>query len=90
MSCVCQGCVVGPVLFSIFISDIDSESSAPFSKFAHDTKLTLAVDITEGQDVIQKDLAKLENWAHKNLRNFNNSKCKVLHLGGAIPDMSTD
>jgi len=46
--------VLGLVLFSVFINDIDS-------KFADDTKMTGAVGTPEGQDAIPRDLAKLES-----------------------------
>ena len=44
------------------------------------TKLWGAVDTPEGQNAIQRDLDRLEQWAHVNLKKFNKSQWKVLHL----------
>ncbi|KAJ7411536.1 rna-directed dna polymerase from mobile element jockey-like [Willisornis vidua] len=47
------------------------------------TKLSGAVDTTEGRDTIQRDLN--EKGTHRNLTRSNNSKCKGLHLGWENP-----
>ncbi|KAJ7423819.1 hypothetical protein BTVI_08715 [Pitangus sulphuratus] len=42
-----------------------------------------ALDMLEGRDVVQRDLDKIERWAHVNLLKFNKVKCKVLYMDQA-------
>lgn len=72
---VSPGSILGPVLFNIFIKDLDDVVQCTLNKFAGDTKLRAVAHVRAA--VIQGDLDRLERWAGMK---FNKEKCRVPFL----------
>ena len=79
LSGVPQGSVLGPLLFLIYINDIQEGIRSFMLLFADDLKLVVNANLP---NVTQNDLNLLNDWQKKWLLSFNTSdkKCKVLEV----------
>ena len=81
LSGVPQGSVLGPILFLIYINDLDDSITSNVLKFADDTKLFRKVNADGDKQHLQNDLDRLVKWSEKWQMLFNFGKCKCLHTG---------
>ena len=76
-----------PLLFLIYINDLDDDITSKVLKFADDTKLFRKVKQNGDYEHIQDDLHKLIKWSEKWQMLFSFSKCKCLHTGHRNEDV---
>lgn len=81
LSGVPQGSVLGPLLFIMYVNDLEDGVISRIWKFADDTKVATSVSKISGSISLQNDLDQLLGWADKWKMSFNTDKCKVMHLG---------
>ena len=83
-----QGSILGPLLFLLFIDDIDTviDPNTPISKFADDLKLYYIFSpenstATNTLNPLQKSLQSIIEWSERNKLPLNVNKCSTLHFG---------
>jgi len=81
ISGVPQGSVLGPLLFIIFINDLENNLTSKICKFSDDTKLCKKVGTDALVLEMQEDLNKLWDWSEVWEMKFNTKKCVVMHMG---------
>ena len=78
-----QGSVLGPVLFVMYINDIENavDTIMLIKKFADDTKGCGIADTIHDCEALQQQINKLYDWSVEWQMLFNMDKCKIIHLG---------
>ena len=79
LSGVPQGSVLGPILFLVYIDDLEEGVTGNIFKFADDTKLLRKTKEFGHKQQLQDDIDKLVRWSEKWQMLFNVAKC--LHTG---------
>ena len=80
LSGVPQGSIIGPLLFVLFIDDINAciSEGTEIAIYADDTKIWREIKCDYDQIILQNDIIKLTEWSVANKMNFHVDKCKVI------------
>ena len=75
-----QGTVIGPILFLIYINDIQQNITSKMRLFADDSTIYRDIKTREDHLTLQEDLRRLDEWAEKWQMVFKPSKCYVMNI----------
>ena len=76
-----QVSILGPILFLIYINDLEDDISSKVLKCADDTKVFRKVTNDTDKQSLQDDLDKLVKWSEKWQMLFKFGKSKRIHIG---------
>jgi ribonuclease P/MRP protein subunit RPP40 len=90
ISGVPQGSVLGPILFLIYINDIEHIccGNTKLQLFADDAKIYSNINIENASSLLQRSLDNLAEWAKEWQLSINISKCAAVSLSGKLQPTS--
>ena len=77
---VTQGSILGPLLFLVYINDLNAGLSSSVRLFADDCAICRVINNKKDCDDLQADLDRLYNWTQLWQLNLNQFKCKVMRI----------
>ena len=79
ISGVPQGTVLGPILFLIYINDLElAIQDSSTSSFADDTRISREIQLTEDTEILQSDLNNVIDWSTSNNMELHEKKFESL------------
>ena len=75
-----QGSVLGPILFLLFVNDLNDVVSSPLFQFADDHTLVRPIYNVSDHEILQQDIHNIFEWCNLNKLPLNLSKCSVMHM----------
>ena len=76
-----QASVLGPILFIVYINDLDVNLNSHVFKYADDARVFSEASSLDKVVNLQSDLDKLHKWSEDWQMMSNAEKCKCLHIG---------
>jgi len=80
LSGVPQGTVLGPLLFLLYINDIETDVTSEIRLFTDDCIVYRTIKSSTDCVVLQSDISKLQSWACTWQMHFNPHKCHILPI----------
>ena len=84
-----QGSILGPVLFNIYLADLQENVNVKYFQYADDTTIydhAKISDLNSCRNTIYQSINKLSVWSKESTLAFNNDKTKFMIL--STPQMS--
>jgi hypothetical protein len=75
---LCQGSVLGPLLFLTYVDDISRNTESTIRLFADDCVIYRKITNKEDMEILQKGVDRLGLWVVENAMKTNPSKSKAV------------
>ena len=76
---------MGPILFLFYINDLVDGLECPILLFADDAKIFKELKTPEDINALDRNMERIQQWSRKWLLEFNEEKCKTMHIGSKNP-----
>jgi hypothetical protein len=86
---VCQGSVIGPLLFAVYMLDLPSCVDSEFAQYADDSSMYRTINNNEDVEMLQKDLLSVEYWCKVNDMSLNAKKSTHLSVSKSHNNIPT-